>query len=232
MAETNPATNEPAGGEATTPVVDPNAAAPASNPQGAAERVTLTGEQYNAILDSLDELEDLKTGLSKQVNTPTVDSLAAEANTATPTPAKTDISQLEGDDLVAHIINEVNTNVAQPLLVKMEEIRLDAEIKDLTKDDKNADFWDLKEEIYQVASRNPNLSIKEAYNLAKTEKGLTTRPTDGDKTKPLRNLPDRRALPIGEKAGIPGSAVGDSTPETRKDAAEMAWDAMDKAGKI
>jgi len=211
-------------------------AAPAQGIPSAEEgKVELTGEQYNAILDSLDELQDLKTQLAqKTVNPPTVDSLADEGKVKpTETAKQVDVNQLEGEALVSYLTQQIETNVAQPLLVKIEEMRINMEIKELTADGKNADFWDYKDDIYNIAARNPNLSIAEAYNLAKTSRGVVKETQGSDKTKNIiTNLPNRREVPIAEKGGVPSNSLNERVPETRQDAASDAWDELEKEGKI
>ena len=194
--------------------------------------VTLSPSQYNAMLDALDDYEDLKTSLAGKGAAPTVDSLAAEGKETGPGGTAELPEQMENADLVAHILQEVGSKIAQPLLVKIEEIRVKDEIRELTRDGKNTDFWDFKEDIYKLAGRNPNLSIEEAYNLAKVNKGSSKESVEGDETHPLKHLPSRRTIPLGEKPGPTGTTVVDKTPETRAEAAEQAWDELEKDGKV
>jgi len=193
------------------------------------ESVALSPEQYNAMLDAIDELNDLKS----QRQPPTVDSLANEGRgKSTPQgPSAEDLEDLKTPDLINFILQEVETRVSQPLMVKLEEMRIKDEIRELTREGKNKDFWNYKDDIYKVASRNPNLSIEEAFMLAKTKKGPLVEGDDGEKPKPLKNLPPRRTVPVGEKPGFSGTTVATAEPETRKAAANRAWDDLEKAGK-
>jgi len=198
------------------------------------EKVELTPTQYNAMLDAIDELNELKSASARASVTPTVDSLAEEGRGRV-TPEGTtaeDLEEMRPRELINLILQEVDAKVSQPLMVKIEEIRVKDEIRELLKEEENKDFWDYKEEVYTIASRNPNLSIEEAYKLAKSNKGSSKKSDGGEKENTLKTLPGRRSVPVGEKPGPSGSSITASEPETRKEAAQMAWDKMQREGKV
>ena len=210
---------------------------PAPAPPKAAEEdiVKLTPAQYNAMLDALDELEDIKSKSIQQQSKSSVDQLADEGRqgVSQPRQERLDLSQMQPEELISFILETVNEKISQPLMVKIEEIRVKDEIRELMRDEKNKDFWDYKDQVYNIAVRNPNLSIEEAYRLAKTTKGPSLQGDGGESRKDtLRSLPSRRNVPISERPGFSGSAVANQEPATRLDAAQMAWDKMHKEGKV
>ena len=210
------------------------------------EKVVLEPEQYNALLDRLHDLEELalKGGRGKAR---TVDELAEDLEQR-PAPARENrvdpnqINNLTNLQLAQMILQEVNHTVTTPLLTKLEEIRVSEEIKDLRRElkatDSGDDFDDLKDEIYKVASRNPNLSIKQAYKLAKKDeaaKGKDISENEGSErtTKGkdvLRHLPPR--VPFSERPTHSRSATDLGPASTRQEAAERAIKDMEKAGTL
>lgn len=197
------------------------------------EMVQLTPATYSALLDRLDELE--ASPKSKQ----SVDTLAdAGTQRSRASFNDEDIENMRPKDLINAVIGHIEDTRIQPLLVRIEEMNVKAEIRDLTRDGKNQDFFDLKDTIYEVASKNPQLSIEEALILARQKKGYSLdgkKPeVKGDgpsKTDLLRGLPPRKVIG-GEKPNTNRGVTGESDPETRKDAALMALRDMKKAGKL
>jgi hypothetical protein len=216
-----------------SPPVAAGSPPPPAAPPPAEDVVKLSPAQYNALLDKLDELEDLKNRAAQSRSRSPVDQLADEGRQRQPiAPTQDELEQLRPQDLVNYILGVVNKEVSQPMMVKIEEIRVKDEIRELMRDEKNKDFWDYKESIYQIAVRNPNLSIEEAYKLAKSQKGPAVAVDSSDGKDTLRSLPSRRSVPVGERPGLSGSSISKTEPETRKEAAQMAWDKMKKEGKV
>ena len=198
------------------------------------EEVKIPAGTYNALLDRLNELEEAVTKAAtggKKGNE--IDELADEgrgrrAPQAPPAEAAVDLENVTNRDLVNMILGHVEQNMMQPILVGLEKLRIQGEIKDL-----NApDFDEYKDAIYKIASKNPTLSIKQAYKLAKEEAPAK----GGDKSETpsrrdvLTNLPPRRPTP-SEKPGTSQSATRKGDPSTIKDAAMMALEDMKKAGR-
>lgn len=211
------------------------------------DEVVLRGDQYNALLDRLQELEELALKGGQRGRAKTVDELADELERQ-PEPRRkagvdpAAIDNMTNTDLARLILMEVNNTVAQPLLVKLEEMRVKDEIKELRgslgEDD---DFDDLREEIYKVASKNPGLSISQAYKLAKKEenpakgkkKDEDTEADADDKRKSrdnLLHLPPR--VSRGEKPTHARGASDRGNPETRTDAASRAYEDLEKQGLL
>jgi hypothetical protein len=200
--------------------------------------VKLQPAAYNALLDRLDELE----GLALSKGTPkNLDDLANEGTKKGERKplSEDDLNEMKPKEIINLVVQHINETQINPLLVKLEEMTVKQEIRELTRDGKNKDFFELKEEIYQVASRNPQLSLEEALILARQRKGYSPdgKKPEGDEDDPskkkdlLRSLPSRRVIG-GEKPGASRSSASDTEPETRKDAIHLAFADMKKAGKL
>jgi hypothetical protein len=201
------------------------------------DKVELEPEQYAALLDRIEELEQ------KSNKVVPLDELVDEARDVRPAPVKPvqvseeDLDSMSNKQLVDFIFKQADAALIpmfQQLDAKIETVRVLREIDTIEKDPecqvevvdektgevkKRPDFMDYKDEIYQIASKNPNLSLKEAYNLAKH--GSKNKPK-GDKARTLRALPPRPVL--GERPGSPSSVVKEPNPKTVKSAAERAWE--------
>ena len=210
------------------------------------KKIELDPEQYDALLDRLDELEELAQqskgkGGGKQDS---VDDIIDDAHgrgggqqrQAGQLTAE-DIDRMKPSQLVGLILGAVQSDISQPLMVKLEEMRLSQEIREIKGKKGNEDFDDYKEDIFKIASRNPNLSLEEAYRLAKAKRPPKQGDEDdgeerggGSRRDVLRSLP--RRVPRGERPGASQSASRAGEPETRMEAAAQALEEMRKAGKI
>jgi len=217
------------------------------------DKVELSGSQYNAILDRMQELEDAALQ-SRRSGPRSVDELAEEVDRGGRQTERKEfdpdaLERLSNAQLAQFIMQQVNLGVGQPLLVKLEEIRVKDEIKDLrreikedSEDGKTDDFDEHRDRIYKIASRNPNLSIREAYKLAKeeggakpskrrdNEKGDET-PQRGRSRDALLSLPPR-VNPHSEKPTHSSSSLSKSDPATRMDAAKLALEEMERKGQF
>lgn len=213
--------------------------------------VTLRPDQWNAILDRMAELEEIATNAAKgsggQNREPlTVDDLADQLQNRGQGNKQIDprqLEQLSNAQLMGLIMQQVEQNIGQPLLIKLEEMRVRDEVKELRKELKELEVPDdidsMKEVIFKVAARNPNLSIKEAYILAKggrmpTKGEKNNEDTDGgDNTQKgkgtLFNLPPRANI-VGEKPTHSSGSMGGISPQTRMEAASKAFDELEKKG--
>jgi hypothetical protein len=184
----------------------------------------------------LDELEDLKQRMVKGQVQPkdAVDALADEARGRQPKPkelTEQDLQQMPVSTLISLIMENVTEQVAQPLLVKIEEMRIRDEIRELTRDGKNPDFDEYKKEIFEICSKNPNLSIEQGYRLAKA--GKPPKEGEGEDKDTKRGLPPRRKVqPVSEKPGAHQGGTTKPEPQTRAEAAQLAWDELKAKGKV
>jgi hypothetical protein len=182
-------------------------------------------------------LEEIASKSNRTPNQPAnVDDLAAAAKGNRQPITEDDLSKMGPAALVNTILKHVHETQVQPLILKIEEMAVKQEIKELTRDGKNKDFFELKDDIYAIASKAPQLSLEEALILARENKKSKTPPASSDDTTNvkdlLRNLPPRRNIPGGERPGAARASISEGIAETRIDAAKMALADMKRAGKI
>ena len=198
------------------------------------DQVVLNVDAYNALLDELDRLEKIT---QQSVSTAkSLEDLAAEGLEGKPIKKAKgdqdqDLDNLSPQQLAGMIIQHMRDTEIRPLIQKIEELNVRSEIKELTRDGKNSDFFELKDEIHAIASKAPQLSLEEVLILAREQKKASGVKTD-DKSKKdlLRGLPPRRTF--GEKPNAVSTTASDTMPSTRKEAAERAFEDLKKAGKI
>lgn len=202
------------------------------------EQVQLTTEQYQAMLDHMAKLEDAVTKSSKIHS---IDELAEEGKGKKVEQQGPDLNEVDFDKLSPQqtmdlMMQALNANLIQPLEMKMETMRVGMEIERCA--NKNEDFWQYADEVKKMAIENPTLSIDKAYKLAKAE-NPSKASSKGDEGKGLNKsgllftlpkVPQSRQ-PLGEKPNAMGVISKEKTPETRRGAAEQAWEEIVEKGK-
>lgn len=182
------------------------------------QKVELTAEQYNALLDRIAELEALAL---KQQSQPVVPPSSQEYGTSEE--AGVDIDQMSPRELV-QFINEQVSQIGQQLLVEIQTLKVQREIDKC--EAKYPDFWDYEEAIRAIAMENPTLSIEQAYKLAKQQMEEEARPKKAEATSSVTQrilkLPPK-VVP-GEKPSTAPSATRKTEPRTLREAAERAWE--------
>jgi hypothetical protein len=220
---------------------EPTTPAPEVEKDEIDDSIKLSPAQYSALLDHIDTLEEMAKAASKapSPSRASAEDLRREAKEGGPRPEnRIDLDALTPAQLANVILNEVAANIAQPLLVKMETLRLNQEIKEITGGKKDHEFFQYKDDIYEIASKNPNMSIDEAYTLARAKRPLPAK-EEGEKSSEkrdtnrdvLRTLPPRRPYG-GERSGPSRAATDSGDPESRMDAGRMALEDLRKAGKL
>lgn len=191
--------------------------------------IQLTPDQYNAILDKIEELE--QAAIRKPGDKVDADYLVEEARRRPQqtTPQQTiDLENLTNAQLVEVIVNEVNKQVnqyAQPIVRDLEEVKLLMEIQKA--ESKYPDFWDYKDAIHQLGRTQPHLTIEQAYLIATGQnKGAKSeKPTSGDRRSAvITGLPPRPKYSGEKPAGSISPTLTSKDPESIKDAASLAWD--------
>ena len=196
------------------------------------QKVELDSETYSALLDRLDELEALYAGRkNEEKGGDDLDSLAEQAQPKQQQqPQQMDLERLNNKGLATYIARELTSDVINPMLVKLSQIELRLEEKELS--GQYEDFKDVKKETYALLHKNPSLSLEQAYHLAKTQVEKSDKPktkTDDEsapaKRGSLRHLPPR-PVSRGEKPS--GAATGATHPattyKTNRSAAERAME--------
>lgn len=222
-----------------TPNPNPNPNPP-TNGGDKGDSVVLTADQYKLIYDAVEKLEkeneSLKQAIVGKGGKGDIDDLADEGRRSkTPEGDKTqlpDFDKMSNRDLAMFIGETIHSKMISPLITEIQALRMENQIKELINDpDKDAkDFYDYKKEIFDIMSKTPNLSVEDAYFLAKRGKGgAKSKDDDKDERKGILTVLPKR--PFGEKPGAPS---GGTTPEanTRIDAAKMALEKMQKEGLL
>ncbi len=210
------------------------------------DSVVLTKEQYSAILDRMDELEQeassKRSDKGSKGGRQTVDDLAREAKPRKESEEKVPPLDLEGmtnTELVQFIFRAAEEHIVQPMSVQLQTIKVMGEIdKCFAKHD---DFYDYQDRVREIAIENPTLSIEKAYKMARLEakeeeeaeeageegsaKGESKGKTGAKPKKGVQLLIPPRAV-LGERPGTAGAATKVGQAKTVKQAAERAWDSV------
>ena len=202
------------------------------------DAVTLSLEQYTALLDRVAELEDASLQGSKVKESYSLEELADEGRSKKTkkevTLEEADWDNLSGKELVQLVVEAVN-QAGAGLKADIETLRVLREVDKC--EVKYSDFWKYEKDIRKVATENPSLSIEKAYHLAKLEKegekgerkkGEKEETVEVTRTEKLLNLPPRFG---GEKPGVVPSSTKSSEVKTLREAALKAWDEAVGKGK-
>ena len=207
------------------------------------DAVTLSLEQYTALLDRVAELEDASLQGSKVKESYSLEELADEGRSKKTksersgkevTLEEADWDNLSGKELVQLVVEAVN-QAGVGLKADIEALKVLREIDKC--EVKYSDFWKYEEDIRKVAIENPSLSIEKAYHLAKLEKegekgekkkGEREETVEVTRTEKLLNLPPRFG---GEKPGVVPSSTKSSEVKTLRESALKAWDEAVGKGK-
>jgi len=188
------------------------------------EVVKLTPNQYAALLDKINELEESQKGkqktysLEELANEGKKDLKQQDTKPRPPDKSLDDMSRLELAQYIVNVIGDHFTPVANDLQVQIQTIKVAQEIDRAA--GKYEDFWDLHEDIIRIGTENPSLSIDKAYKLAKAERG--EKPVDKkSKEKTLLTLPPKPLL--GDRPNTPIRASTTPKVMSLTDAAEKAW---------
>jgi len=218
------------------PAVDPN-------------MISLTKEQYSAILDRMDELEQLALSKveekgSKGSRRETVDDLAEEARVGRRGREQEviNLDEMTNTELVQYLSHNLDAQVIQPLSMQIQTLKVMNEIDKAA--GKHDDFFDYHDRIKEIAIENPTLSIEKAYKMAKLEAKEEEEEASEEaeskgkgKEKPLTKqgkgvkllLPPRPTL--GERPGTAAAATRQGPAKTTRQAAERAWDEVMGSGR-
>lgn len=203
------------------------------------EGVTLSNEQYAALLDHVSSLESELINRSKSgsKDVQTLDNLINDAEstqtrTAPPLAKGKSLEEMTPEEVVGAIFQAVEEKYIKPLEVKVETLKLITEIDKVASKPGNEDFWEYADAVKDIAMKNPGLSIQRAYHLAKQE-GSRKPSAQGDKglnkkSELLYTLPVRPNITGGEKPGAVRTRTVSADGLSRRDAASAAFDAAVK----
>jgi len=193
-------------GSPELPPVDPNAVPPqpseATPPAPTPDQgITLSRQEYGELMGQFmsmqQQLQALQTPQTPEPAAPVVN---AE-----------DVDRMTNSQLLETILQQVNSQVGQPLLNSIMTLAVKEELRDTQA--KYPDFGTYKDEVYREAQANSHLSLEQAYLIVKARK-TGTAPPPAPKPAP--------APPVGAKPGVTMSATTSTTNLSVKDAAAAA----------
>jgi hypothetical protein len=208
-----------------------------------ATKVELTAEQYTAILDRMEEQDQMIERLSssskkeKSESVQDIDELAREGRgKKEKEPVELDWDSMSNKELIATIFPLIDEHVVKPLNVEIQTLKVMNEIDKVSA--KHDDFYDLQDAIKAIAIENPTLSIEKAYKMAKLEaeegkdaqRKSKDRDDKDDEPSAKRGkgvhllIPSRPTL--GERPGLSGGSTRQGPARTTREAAERAWDTV------
>ena len=181
------------------------------------------GESLKGFAERLDRLEKPSGGIEKfGITDP--EQLLAELDRGKPR-GKEEEEEVDWETLgvrpeaVNFILSVVQDQLIKPLDVKIELVKVKEQIRDCEK--KYEDFWDYKKEIYAIGSANPQLTVEQAYLLARTSKAKTSEKGE-EKKEEKKEETKPQVLPFGEKPGVKKSSAVKGEPADLKGAAQRA----------
>ena len=176
------------------------------------------GKFFDNLLVRLDSLET-------KISSRSADDLASEAHQQRQQRQESqdlDLEEMSKTELAQTILDLVNQEAVNPILVAVEQLKIQREIDSLVSKPENQDFFDYEQDVKKLMIDNPKLSVKQAYNLAKIENPKTQQATSPQEERQdlLKQAFNRQ--PVGEKPGVTSNMTTRVQPATVRDAAERA----------
>ncbi len=143
-----------------------------------------------------------------------------------------DLERMTSTQLANFVVQHMHTTYFQPLVEQIELIRIRDEIKDAAREAKanGEDFADVKNDVFKVLEKRPNLTVREAYKLVKSSKPRAAQDSGSDKPGEKRDKTARTLADLGERPSVSRAASSPASAKTIREAAERAWDeVMEKA---
>lgn len=199
------------------------------------DNVTLTKDQYNALMDRIGDLEALATAPKANDNEDddALDFLTNEGKKGInkqdqeQQQQQVNVDEMSNTQLLSYAMNGFNQLFAKQNQA-IESLTLQIEINDVKANNKDFDLY--QKEVFNLAAKDPNMSILQAYKLAKVEdpdRAERSQKGEAGKTTVTEKL--LRLPPRGEKPGIaPGSTTKDARALTIKEAASKAYEEVTK----
>jgi len=195
-----------------------------------------TQEQINqSLMETLtkmnEKLESLSKPVEKEEHVPTPEELIAEFEKMNPQSKGKEVNaetldQLSNTQLVELIMENVNSKVAGPIMERLEYLRVQAEIKEVKS--AHPDFDEHKKEIFNIAIKNTNMSLEDAYFqvVGKQAKKAKDDPKEPEPKPKIGDNEDlRRKVVHGEKPHVASASVKPGESKTLKEAATRAVEA-------
>ncbi len=198
--------------------------------------IILSREQYDALLERIDELESNASRISRSGRDGDIDELLGDIKKSVQSspPVKDaslekDVDEMSNRELINLIVGAVKEE-GQTLKVEIEALKIAREI-DKVEFNHKEDFHLYEQRMYEIAQETPNITMERAFKLAKAELGdlKLAKGANGDDKEPRTRTEKMLGLPprgsFGDRPGISrGAAQEPAKADTLKDAAEMAWE--------
>jgi len=209
-----------------------------SDDKGAGEPTPTPEEQSAKLLEVLtsigdrfmsleQDIKDLKAGKDPP-STPDIASLLAELGKeggkkgSEPKPDDVDLEGVSNTELANIVYQKIQETLIQPIIDRLETQRMKDEIKDC--EQKYPDFWDFKKEIWAEGTKNPSLSVEQAYIIVKARSSKQ----EGAKKGEVGKGGEKPPQVFGEKKGLASSSAKKGEPKTVKEAALQAFEEVFK----
>lgn len=166
--------------------------------------ISLSKEEFADLIGRMSQMQSIINGYQSQ------EAKAQEVQNQVPALKEDDINNLTN----AQLLQLVQMQVAQPLVQTIMNLTVKEELREVQA--KYEDFKDYKEQVYTLASKNTNLSLEDAYLLAKGAKVTTTQKQEA--TKPETKQPP----PQAQKPNTPPTSTVTSKPANSIREAAMA----------
>jgi hypothetical protein len=193
--------------------------------QSNGDDVVLRKDQYDALLDRLEELEGVQASpTAKEANYENYDDLVQGGQQKEGEAQVTGINEMSNEELLGFINDQFSANAVNPLATQIEGLRLDMEFLKLGGEEGFEDIETVRDKVLETIHENPNMSVEKAYKLVQVD---NPKPKEGEEEEKgkgaeiLRHLPERV---VSEKPGFSGDSTKEKGPETLRDAAEEAFD--------
>lgn len=129
-----------------------------------------------------------------------------------------DLEGVTNTELANILYDTVQKKLIQPIIERLEVMRMKGEIREC--ETKYPDFWDFKKDIWAEGSKNPSLTVEQAYIIVKNRSSGKKEEKKGEEKK----AEEVKKPPIfGEKPGVTSSSTRKGEPKTIKEAAEQAF---------
>lgn len=203
------------------------------------EVVKIPAQVYNELLDQLEELQESK-GKGKKKGGDEIEDLLSELGGGEEEkgrgkkgPEEVDLDQMSNKELASYLEEAMTQNALLPLMTKLQLLEIKLETNDLRSKygEKDPNFDEILQEAYKVNQRATQLSLEEAYELARSRIGPQEKGKEGERGNILKKLPPKVEVPIGEKPGAPGRGVSRGEPKSLSEAADRAWEEVVESKK-
>ena len=148
----------------TTQIPNENPAPPNQSPvPGGNDAITMTKEEYAGLIGQMAQMQAFIESVQ-----------AANTQDSKPAPAQidpTDIDRLSNTQMLQMIGQQVTQMIQQanqPVLQAVMTLSVKEEMREVEKE--YPDFKDFKKDVYEIASKNTSISLRDAYLLAKSGK--------------------------------------------------------------